>query len=184
MSSFGSGWRRFDGVVFMLLALCCWTAARSGGCAEVNPVQERRGERLVYEHDDLGNRIPDFSHCGYAGAGEAIPDVPATVTVAPSGGDDGAGIQAAIDQVAALPVAADGFRGAVLLAPGEFDVAGQLHISASGIVLCGSGAGKGGTTLRAIGVDRRALVRIEGVADRQLKGPVARDAATAAPGTV
>ena len=62
----------------------------------------------------------------------------------------------------------------MLLAPGQFDVAGQLRISTSGVVLRGSGAGGGGTTLRATGTDRRAVVRIEGVADRQLRGAATR----------
>ena len=50
-------------------------------------------------------------------------------------GDDGRRIQAAIDSVAKLPIGANGFSGAVLLSAGQFEVAGQLRISHSGIVL-------------------------------------------------
>ena len=92
------------------------------------------------------------------------------VVVKPGEGDDGRRIQAAIDSVAKLPIGADGFRGAVLLAPGQFEVSGQLRISHSGIVLRGSGAGEGGTTLTATGLDRRPLLRIEGDDDRRPRG--------------
>jgi hypothetical protein len=136
--------------------------------AQPPAVRASGGGRLTYERDQHGNRIPDFSHCGYAGADAAIPNVPIRVTVAPADGDDGPRIQAAIDQVAGLPLGADGFRGAIRLAPGQFEVAGQLSISSSGIVLRGSGAGEGGTTLIASGQDRRALIRIAGINDRQL----------------
>ena len=31
---------------------------------------------LVYHADTRGNRVPDVSHCGYAGGDRPIPDVP------------------------------------------------------------------------------------------------------------
>ena len=31
--------------------------------------------RLVYAEDEHGNRIPDFSNCGYKGGGVEIPEV-------------------------------------------------------------------------------------------------------------
>jgi hypothetical protein len=120
--------------------------------------------RLIYDRDEHGNQIPDFSNCGYAGADRAIPDVPVQVAISPGESDDGTNIQAAIDRVSKLPIGADGFRGAVLLAPGDFQVGGQIRINASGVVLRGSGAGDGGTTLVATGTDRRTLIQIEGVA--------------------
>ncbi|MBN1853167.1 MAG: 2OG-Fe(II) oxygenase [Pirellulales bacterium] len=117
---------------------------------------------LAYSQDDRGNRIPDFSYCGYAGGDREIPNVPIRVTIEPAAGDDGERIQAAMDYLASLPLDALGFRGALLLAPGQFELAGQLRLAASGIVLRGSGAGKDGTTLIATGTDRRALIRIAG----------------------
>jgi len=137
--------------------------------AEVQPVRiEGRGQ-LVYERDDSGNTIPDFSHCGYAGADAEIPNVLAQIVLAPADGDNGTRIQAAIDTLAGRPIGPDGFRGTLHLAPGEFDVAGQLVIAHSGIVLRGSGAGDGGTTIKATGIDRRPLVKIEGKSDRTLE---------------
>jgi hypothetical protein len=121
--------------------------------------------RLVYDRDAFGNQVPDFSHCGYAGADREPPGVPVRAVVSPGDGDDGARIQAAIDRVSKLPMVADGFRGAVLLTPGEYEIGGQIQIATSGTVLRGSGAGSGGAALVATGVDRRTLVRIEGVAE-------------------
>lgn len=138
--------------------------------AEVAPVHLDARGQLTYERDEFGNQIPDFSHCGYAGADQEIPNVRARVVVAPADGDNGPRIQAAIDAIAKLPIGPDGFRGAVLLKPGQFEVDGQLTIGRSGIVLRGSGAGQGGTTITATGLDRRSLVRVEGEADRRTRG--------------
>ncbi|HVT30160.1 MAG TPA: hypothetical protein VHE81_19265, partial [Lacipirellulaceae bacterium] len=127
-------------------------------------------DAITDQRDSLGNRIPDFSNCGYAGADRDIPDVPDRITVTPGGGDDGPRIQAAIERLAAVPVDEHGFHGSVWLAPGRFDVGGQIRITHSGIVLRGSGAGKGGTALVATGKDRRPLVRVEGTANRHFTG--------------
>jgi hypothetical protein len=71
-------------------------------------------------------------------------------TVSPSGGDDTAAIQAAIDAVS-LRELKDGFRGAVLLAPGPFSCSKTLTIKSSGVVLRGSGSGEGGTVISMTG---------------------------------
>jgi len=129
--------------------------------------------KLRYAPDELGNRIPDFSSCGYMGGNEDIPDAPVAVVVPPAEGDDGARIQAAVDYVASLPADARGIRGAVLLAKGQYEVAGQLLIRSSGVVLRGSGMGADGTVLTATGHDRRTLIRIVGRDDRQDPHPKA-----------
>lgn len=105
--------------------------------------------KLVYETDARGNRVPDFSRAGYQDGGVPIPDVPVRVTVAPAEGDDGAHIQAAMDYVSRLPADARGFRGAVLLGRGRFEVAGNLVIRASGVVLRGHGCGTNGAANRS-----------------------------------
>ena len=107
--------------------------------------------RLQYATDSLGNRIIDYSTAGYRGGGVALPMIPARTTVSPSGGDDTAAIQAAIDAVAALEPDQRGFRGAVLLSPGTFNVSATLHITAGGVVLAGSGSGTGGSLITMTG---------------------------------
>jgi hypothetical protein len=84
------------------------------------------------------------------GVGVALPNSPVKKTVAPSGGDDSALIQAAIDEVSNLPLA-DGVRGAVLLAAGRFHCKSTLKITASGVVLRGSGSGETDTVIEMTG---------------------------------
>ena len=113
---------------------------------------------LHYKTTDKGDRIIDFSHAGYMGGGVAIPDAPGKREVKPSGGegdDDTAAVQRAIDDVSSAPVDANGFRGAVVLGPGTFVISKTLTISASGVVLRGSGADA--TTLKLTGEPFNAL---------------------------
>ena len=103
--------------------------------------------RLGYRTLTNGGRIMDFSSAGYMGGEVAIPSVPVKATVGPSGGDDTASIQEAINRVSEREPL-DGFRGAVLLQPGSYDCKGTLTIRAGGVVLRGSGSETNGTTLR------------------------------------
>ena len=110
----------------------------------------------------------DFSFAGYQAGGQAIPLVRAVISVGPSGGDDTDLLQSAIDHVAALPMGANGFRGAVLLRPGRFRVSGQLRLQASGVVLRGSGSDGTGTVLVAEGTGRRTLIEVGGGSEPEL----------------
>src|SRR5580698_1144131 len=105
----------------------------------------------------------DFSFAGYGGDGGELPQVAAVLTVRPSGHDDTALIQGALDRIAQLPPAPNGFRGALLLSPGRFHIDGQLHMRASGVVLRGSGREK--SVLIAERQGRRSLIETGGVAD-------------------
>ena len=107
--------------------------------------------KLKYAADSAGNRILDYSWAGYQGGGVSLPRIAARVTVSPTGGDDTAAIQSAIDTVSARQPDRRGFRGAVLLSPGSFNVSATLHISASGVVLAGSGSGPDGSVLTMTG---------------------------------
>jgi hypothetical protein len=118
------------------------------------------GGRLVYVADSMGNKIPDFSHAGYKGGGVPIPYVATKVTIWPVPGDNTANIQAAIDKVSALPVDASGFRGAVLLKIGIYELEKPVSIKASGVVLRGEGMSEIGTILIGkIPKDRQAYGR-------------------------
>jgi autotransporter-associated beta strand protein len=57
-----------------------------------------------------------------------------------------------------MPLDSNGFRGAVLLTAGTYNIAGQLRISASGVVLRGAGQGPTGTELYDVGTTMRDLV--------------------------
>jgi hypothetical protein len=126
--------------------------------------------KLVYIADSLGNKIPDFSNAGYKGGGVSIPYVTIKETVWPVPGDNSINIQAAIDRVSALPLDASGFRGAVLLKMGIFEVYKPIFIKASGVVLRGEGMSDIGTILigklpkekGAPSFGRSALINISG----------------------
>lgn len=92
--------------------------------------------------------LPDFSFAGYEKSEKSIPQVAVRVTISPKDGDDAARIQKAIDSVSALP-AENGFRGAVLLKAGTYQVKETLYIRASGVVLRGEGQGENGTVIIA-----------------------------------
>ncbi|HEY0138692.1 MAG TPA: hypothetical protein VGB85_31625 [Nannocystis sp.] len=111
-------------------------------------------DALTYVADADGNRIPDFSYAGYHRGEAAIPDVPTALELGPIDGDDTEQIQDAIDEVGAMAPGPDGLRGAVVLAPGEYQIAGTIELRHSGVVL--RGAGDGGdptsdTILQAVG---------------------------------
>ncbi|HKK87977.1 MAG TPA: hypothetical protein VJ917_03945, partial [Saprospiraceae bacterium] len=108
------------------------------------------------------NTIPDFSHAGYMGGGVALPDVPVVISLSPSEGDDTDRIQQAIDQVEALTPDANGFRGAVLLQSGCYDLEGQLYIEESGVVLRGEGQDLNGTILHANLKTKHDFINIRG----------------------
>jgi len=116
--------------------------------------------KLTYTTDIRGNQIIDFSNSGYKGGGVQIPNVQARVEVEPGEGDDTERIQDAIDLVSALPIQEDGFRGAVLLKKGTYEIAGTLKIQASGVVLRGEGDGEDGTLIYATGNIKRNIIEV------------------------
>ncbi|MEK4466254.1 hypothetical protein MHB56_28980 [Paenibacillus sp. FSL H8-0315] len=123
---------------------------------------------MMYIGDYRGNRILDFSNVGYRGGGVEIPNIPVKSTVLPLDGDATDRIQVAIDQLAMLPLDKNGFRGAVLLKKGRYEVGGTLFIKASGIVLRGEGQEKEGTILYGTGAKLRNLIEIGENADLML----------------
>jgi hypothetical protein len=123
--------------------------------------------RLVYATDARGDRVPDFSYSGYGG-GAAIPDVPARVVVPPSAGDNGLRLQAALDHISAIPPDDSGFRGAVQLTAGRYEIGKTIRVP-TGVVLCGRGPS---TILVATGINRGALITIRGRGDRHPIGPI------------
>jgi len=118
------------------------------------------GELVYRPFSERGDRIPDFSTVGYMRSEVPIPDVPVEVSLRPPVGEaevrgdlkypvgpgSHATIQAALDEVAAMPPGPDGFRGAVLLETGTWHLERPLRVR-SGVVLRGEGDGESGTVL-------------------------------------
>lgn len=145
--------------LFLLFSINC-ISAQSEWMSKF--VAFNQNNRLQYFPDDLGNTIPDFSNVGYRYADENIPYIEVKIAISPSGGDDGQRIQDAIDYVSKLPVDSNGFRGAVLLKKGVFKVAGQIVISADGVVLRGEGQNDSGTIIIGTGKIKRSLIWVNG----------------------
>lgn len=117
--------------------------------------------RITYRTDSKGNRLLDYSSCGFKNSESSIPDVPVKVFVECLDGDNSSHIQEAIDYVSSLPVGKDGVRGAVLLGPGNFRIESPLRISSSGVVVRGSGRDE--TVIKKYGYDRGSAIYVEGI---------------------
>jgi hypothetical protein len=157
--------------------LVVFTAAPTPAHAwESAKVRYDNNGRLFYPADVNGNRIPDYSHAGYKGGGVPLPAVPVVRTLSPVSGDDTASIQAAIDQVGALPVQANGYRGTLLLTAGVYDVAGTVRVNKSGVVLSGVGNGDDPTTntiLRRTGTSTATVIVAGSGTDNDFRPEVA-----------
>ena len=121
---------------------------------------------LITDHLSLitssAQTVPmDYSYCGYHRSEAPIPSAKVATYVQPTGQDDAALIQQAIDWVSSQkPDKQTGLRGAVLLGEGTFSLSKPLRIHTNGVVLRGCGRDK--TILRKTGYDRGALIYIEG----------------------
>jgi hypothetical protein len=147
--------------IFLLLTLLIFQQALPAQKPgePVVPLSYEKG-KLIYTADSIGNRIPDFSYCGYKASEQPIPTVPVKVVVPVLKGDATLRIQSALDHVASLPMDANGFRGAVLLQKGTYEVFGQLSITGSGVVLRGTGVNE--TKIIGAGTGRLALIKMIG----------------------
>ena len=120
--------------------------------------------RLVYTADIKGNMVPDFSAVGYRNSEAPIPTVGVVLTVNPVLGDNLANVQNAINQVAAMPLDANGFRGTILFNAGTYNMSDTVTISASGIVLRGVGFNGSGTNFVATKTSQYTLFIFAGTA--------------------
>lgn len=137
--------------IYLIAALAFFINVYSSKAQDIPPpaslVYSGIDGKLVYVADSMGNKIPDFSNAGYKGGGVTIPYVPMKATVWPVPGDNSDKVQKAIDSVSALPLDAYGFRGAVFLKMGFYQLDKPLYIKSSGVVLRGEGMSDIGTIL-------------------------------------
>ncbi|HEY4357485.1 MAG TPA: hypothetical protein VGN16_17165 [Acidobacteriaceae bacterium] len=142
--------RQFVWVLVAASATACLAWGQEPAVPHSEWVHPDRSGKLVYRRLKTGERILDFSYAGYMGGGVALPAFPVKATVTPSGADDTAAIQAAIDKVSNLPPV-HGVRGAVLLKAGHFYCSATLKVTTSGVAVRGSGAGEDGTVIEMTG---------------------------------
>ena len=99
-----------------------------------------------------GAVLPETSRVGYRGGDAPLPELPVHQVLAPSGGDDTALLQAAINAVSARPADANGWRGRLVLAPGVFRVNRTLLVAKNGVVVEGTASvGPQATTVKVTG---------------------------------
>jgi hypothetical protein len=124
--------------------LCVVVACSTPVLAAEDWIDVDANGNLIYRQVHEGDRVPDFSAAGYGVAGESLPLVAKVGEVSPRrdpltvGDDDADRIQAAIDAAGALPLNAEGFRGAIELAPGDYIINKTITVAYSGIVLRGA----------------------------------------------
>ncbi len=147
---------KFVLVAIFIFTLNCFQPVK----AQNFPLQVK-DNKINYIKDAKGNRILDFSYCGYKSSEQDIPDVKNVIFVRHQDDDASEIIQRAINYVSSLKPDVYGFRGAVLLDKGVFNIGKSLWIHASGVVLRGSD--KHETVLLKQGVDRSALLHVEGI---------------------
>ena len=152
--------------VRLMIAAVCLLATASRSTADEPSVSKwvwlGSDGRLQYLADEQGNRIPDFSNCGYGGGGVVLPTVAVTATLSPGPGDMTVTIQQAIDVLGKATPDAGGIRGALLLKRGQYHIGGTLQIHDSGIILRGEGQGEDGTVLIAEGNTQHTLIECAG----------------------
>ncbi|MDP4290586.1 MAG: T9SS type A sorting domain-containing protein [Bacteroidota bacterium] len=149
-----------------ITARLLWEKARRNAGGLVNAsslVSYDTNGKLVYKADAKGNTVPDFSGVGYKNSEANIPNnIKIVKTVTPVAGDNLQNIQGAINEVAAMPLDADGFRGEILFKKGVYNISSTINVNASGIVLMGEGSDANGTRFIATATTQSDLIKIAG----------------------
>jgi hypothetical protein len=131
-----------------------WTFVLSAQSWQSSLVQMDASGKLTYVIESDNNRIPDFSYAGYRNSEEDIPYIETVSTISAEDGDNTLHIQNAIDAVGSREPDANGFRGALYLEAGIYEISGTLYLNQSGVVLRGAGDGNdslSNTILKATG---------------------------------
>ncbi len=144
-------------IIFILIGI-------NSNAQDFEPLKVSDNESIQLNTYPNGDRIPDYSYCGYKMGEVMMPDIlndesVPVIRFSSREGDRSYEIQAAIDYAAELPLNDKGFRAVIYFENGEYDIYGSLKISASGIVLRGQG---NGTILKACGTTRETLIKIRG----------------------
>jgi len=126
--------------------------------------------KLAYKTLYGGDRIMDFSYAGYMGGGVTLPSVEIKITLSPVDGDNTDAIQNAINELSKMKLV-NGFRGTVLLNPGTYNCDRPITISASGVVLRGSGSGENGTIINMTGKPHLCISARGNVSSKTISDP-------------
>jgi len=117
------------------------SAVVNSAIAQTDLVKTDTSGRLSYYTDSDGFIIPNFSHAGYKGGGVSLPELSVVKEISPVSGDNTAHIQAAIDEIGKRTPDINGYRGALLLKAGKYEVYGTIYLKYNGVVIRGEGNG-------------------------------------------
>ena len=137
--------------------------ALSAKAQEADPLSVKDSTITISPYAN-GDRIPDYSFCGYMAGDEELPDlladpgIPVIRLTAPTG-DATEMIQRALDFAGGMTARPGGFKAVVLLTDGVYNIEGSLRISSSGVVLRGQGRN---TILKGCGISREPVINIGG----------------------
>jgi hypothetical protein len=123
---------------------------------------DKEGKLSYKPYTEKGDKLPDFSFCGYKRGGMAIPTAVVKRTVFPGdfSKDDSKRIQQAIDKLGREEPDANGIRGAILLKKGRYNIQHTITITYSGIVLRGEGDDENGTVLVGTQPKQYELIKV------------------------
>jgi hypothetical protein len=100
---------------------------------------------LSFPADSNGYKIPDFSYAGYMNSNRSLPvsgqHYKTIIKLTNPSGDETGRIQNALNEVSGLTINESGYRGAVELGEGSWNIT-ELIIDADGVVLSGVGMDK------------------------------------------
>lgn len=133
-------------------------------------IKKNKDGSVIRVSGALGNTIPDFSYSGYKNSSVPIPNTSIKAFVKHHNGDATKTIQSAIDYVAKLKPNTSGFRGAVLLDRGLFEIHGTLYVNTSGVVLRGSSTQE--TILIGESYSREPIISVLGIDNRVFKDTI------------
>ncbi len=137
--------------LYFSLAFVCTLLNITTLPAQTDLIKIDANKHLTYFPDANGFIIPDFSYAGYHNGEADIPNVATVKTISPISGDNTTHIQAAIDEVGSKTPDSKGFRGALLLKKGTYEVKSTINVKYDGVIIRGEGNNTSGTIILATG---------------------------------
>lgn len=126
----------------LIILICLLVLNLYGQEWESSILSYNLADQLEYIRDEEGNRIPDFSFAGYKNGNVGIPEVEIVKSISSIDGDNTNHINLAILEAALFnSLDENGFKGAVYLNPGIYEVYGTINIKSEGVVIRGAGNG-------------------------------------------
>ncbi len=155
---------KIKGLAIVSFLLICNFVTTNAGVWEskLYPSGESGYTRAVVIKDSLEYRLPDFSYAGYQRGEQQIPHVSVSAVLEPVSGCNSEQINRAIRRLSRRRKDENGFRGAILLSQGMYEITDEINIYSSGIVLRGEGPDKTFLYVNSTRFARKSAVKAVG----------------------